>query len=286
MKPGSERQKGSAGQLYVVATPIGNLTDLTERAGLVLAQADLVAAEDTRRTRKILSRLGVRTRLVSYREENQARAGARLIKALQAGQDVALATDAGTPALSDPGHRLVRAAHAAGIEVVAVPGPSALAAALSASGLPADRFFFGGFPPAQKGPRQRFFETWARMGETLVFYETPHRLAASLEAMSKALGPREAVLCRELTKINEEVRFSTLAELAAWAQEIRVKGEVTLVVAGASEKARPPEPEVIRQVWQEKRRQGLSPSQAAREAARHLGLPRAYVYRVALDGEP
>jgi len=266
-----------------VATPIGHLDDLTYRAAETLGRVDLIAAEDTRRTRKLTSRLGLKARLVSYQEHNRARVGPRLIRSLAAGKDVALVTDAGTPALSDPGAELVRLAHQAGLEVVPVPGPSALVAALSVAGLPADRFTFAGFAPAKAGARRKFLEDLARRSETLVFFEAPHRLTRCLADMLAVFGPRTAVLGRELTKINEEVRLADLAGLAAWAKGSQVKGEVTLVVAGAEGETGRASVEEVREALAVHRAAGLSASEAAREVARELGLARGEVYRLGLD---
>ncbi len=274
-----------AGQLFVVATPIGHLEDLSQRAKDVLSRVDLIAAEDTRRTRKLLARLGLKATLVSYHEHNQVRVGRRLIKALSAGQDVALVTDAGTPGLSDPGPGLVASAAEAGVKIIPVPGPSALAAALSVSGFPADRFTFVGFLPNKTAARRRLLSGLADRAEPLVFYEAPHRLAASLEDLSAVLGPRPAVLCRELTKIHEEIRRSDLGQLAAWASQSQVKGEVTLVVSGAAKHRSDVSAVAVAQAWFELRGQGWSPSRTAKELAGRFNLPRAEIYRLGLDCE-
>ncbi|MBW1713204.1 MAG: 16S rRNA (cytidine(1402)-2'-O)-methyltransferase [Deltaproteobacteria bacterium] len=285
MRPQTNPDPAPAGRLFVVATPIGHLGDLTVRAGQILAQVDLVAAEDTRRTRKLLSHLGVKVSLVSYRQHNQARAGPKLIKALEAGQDVALVTDAGTPSLSDPGRDLIKAALEARIKVIPLPGPSAVAAALSVSGLNADRFTFAGFLPAKAKARQELLEKLASRPETLVFFEAPHRLAESLADMAQALGPRRAVVCRELTKLNEEIIRADLVQLRAWAGERQVKGEVTLVVAGAEPNRPPADSAAVGRAWAECRSRGLSAAQAAKEVAQVLGLPRTEVYRLGLAQE-
>jgi len=285
LRPVSDIDRSVKGRLYVVATPIGHLEDLSPRAAHTLAEVDLIAAEDTRRTRKLVARLGLKVRMISYHEHNQAKAGPKVLKALDQGQKIALVTDAGTPALSDPGRNLVRKADEAGIEVVPIPGPSAVTAALSVSGMPADRFSFGGFPPAKAKARREFLETLAGRQETLVFFEAPHRLAASLAEMARVLGPRPVVLCRELTKLNEEVRRADLDELRDWAETAEIKGEVTLVVAGAPEEKEPPDRETVCRAWAECREKGLSASQAAREVAKLLGVPRAEVYRMGMDEE-
>ena len=192
--------------LYLVATPIGNLSDITIRALQVLAGADVLACEDTRVTRVLLERYGIRRRMVAYHEHNETEAAPRLVAALQAGNSVALASDAGTPLVSDPGFRLVRAARQAGVRVVPVPGPSAVLAALTASGLATDSFLFAGFLPARAGARSRRLQALAGVPATLVFFESPRRLAASLQAMAEVLGARDVVVARELTKAFEEVR--------------------------------------------------------------------------------
>ncbi|MEW5723889.1 MAG: 16S rRNA (cytidine(1402)-2'-O)-methyltransferase [Thermodesulfobacteriota bacterium] len=223
------------GTLYVVATPLGNLEDLTFRAARVLKEVALVAAEDTRRTRKLLAHLGASARVLGYREQNHQKVLPRLLEVLEAGGNVALVTDAGTPGVSDPGTLLVREAAARGLPVTPIPGPSAVAAALSAAGLPADGFLFAGFLPAKAPARRKELEKIKDLPRTLVFFEAPHRLAVSLADLARVLGDREAVMCREMTKINEEFRRGGLAGLAREAARRgeEPRGEVTLVVAGA-----------------------------------------------------
>lgn len=228
------------GVLYVVATPIGNLEDLSPRAREVLAAADLVAAEDTRHSAVLLSHFGIRTPLVSLHEHNEAERSAELLAKLRDGARVALVSDAGTPLISDPGFDLVRAARRAGVTVTPIPGACALVAALSVSGLPTDRFVFEGFLPAKSTARRARLAELAPETRTLVFYESVHRLRESLEDMAVAFGPgRPAVLARELTKLHEGVREATLAVLAEWAgrDPAAAKGEVVLVVAGSPEAA-------------------------------------------------
>ena len=233
----SKRPKIEPG-LYLVATPIGNLRDITLRALDVLAAVDQIACEDSRVTRKLLAAHHLSRPLVSYHEHNAETVRPRLIQALQNGQSVALVADAGTPLISDPGFKLVRAAHAAGLPVTSIPGPSAALAALTLSGLPSDRFLFAGFLPAKAGARRKVLGELAAVPATLVLFESPRRLAATLAAMSEVLGDRPAVLTRELTKRFEQVRRGTLGELAARiAAEGPPKGEVTLVVAGAAKAA-------------------------------------------------
>ena len=221
------------GRLLVVATPLGNLGDLSPRAARALAEADLVAAEDTRRTLPLLTHLGLSKPMVSSHKFNEVAGLASLLNTLAEGKTIALVTDGGTPAISDPGHRLVAAAHAAGHAVVAIAGPSAVAAALSVAGFPADRFRFAGFLPAAAAARRRALAALATEPETLVFYEAPHRVLKALDAMIEALGDREAALCRELTKLHEEVLRAPLSAIrASLAARDAIRGEIVLVVAG------------------------------------------------------
>ncbi len=223
------------GVLVLAVTPIGDVRDAAPRLALELAEADVVAAEDTRRLRRLLAELEVspRGRVVSYHEHNEAARTPDLVERLAAGERVVVVTDAGMPSVSDPGYRLVAAAVDAGIRVTCVPGPSAVLMALAVSGLPVDRFCFEGFLPRKPGERARALARLRDERRTMVFFEAPHRLATTLEAMADAYGPeRRAAVCRELTKTYEEVRRGELAELASWAVE-GVRGEVTLVVDGA-----------------------------------------------------
>jgi 16S rRNA (cytidine1402-2'-O)-methyltransferase len=273
------------GTLYVVATPLGNLEDVTLRALRVLREVSLVACEDTRRTARLLSAHQIHTPTTSYFEHNERWKGDRILAALREGRDVALVSDAGTPAVSDPGYRLVRDARAAGLPVVPVPGPSAAVAALSVSGLPTDRFLFVGFLPPRAAARRRALEEIAGRAETLVVYESPHRLSESLADMAEVLGDREAFLCREATKLHEEYRRGRLAELRAMiADRGEVKGEVVLVVAGAGDEQAPgaPLPD-LRELFAALTADGMTRRQAVKEAARRLGRPAREVYRELLD---
>ena len=225
----------STGTLVLAATPIGDPRDAAPRLGQELATADVIAAEDTRRLKRLLTALGVAPtgRVLSYHEHNEAHRTPELVERLLAGERVVVVTDAGMPSVSDPGYRLVAAAVEAGIRVTCVPGPSAVLMALAVSGLPVDRFAFDGFLPRKAGERSRVLAEAAQERRTLVYFEAPHRLAEALEAMAEAFGPtRRAAVCRELTKTYEEVRRGTLAELATWAA-VGVRGEITVVVAGA-----------------------------------------------------
>jgi 16S rRNA (cytidine1402-2'-O)-methyltransferase len=220
-----------SGTLYIVATPIGNLEDITTRAIRILGEVDLIACEDTRQTRKLLDRYGIAKPLVSYHEHNEQARSVDLLREVEAGKNIALVSDAGTPLIADPGYRLVEQARNRGIAVCPIPGPSALVTALSASGLPTDSFSFHGFLPAKKGQRRRLLEDLRSSQGTLVFYEAPHRILDALEDIGEILGPRPVVLARELTKIHEEFLRGTAAELReALGKRSSVKGEITLMI--------------------------------------------------------
>jgi 16S rRNA (cytidine1402-2'-O)-methyltransferase len=271
------------GRLDVVATPIGNLADLSPRAREALAGADLVAAEDTRRTGLLLGSLGLSRPLVSLHEHNEEERIGRLLGAMQAGQVVALVSDAGTPLLSDPGFALVRAAAAAGIEVRPIPGVSAITAALSIAGLPTDRFAFEGFLPARAAERRRVLGALAGEARTLVWFEAPHRIAQTLEDLLTVFGPqRRAVLARELTKTYESIYRGTLAELAALARTDAdlARGELTLIVEGAAGAAQG-DAKMLAQALPLLLKD-LPPARAAAIAAQLSGVPRAEAYRQAL----
>lgn len=220
--------------LYLLATPIGNLSDCSPRALDTLRSAQVLACEDTRRTRQLLSNFGIPCPpvVISYREGIEDRAGARILDFLREGRDVALCTDAGYPGISDPGFRLVRDAVAEGLAVTAVPGPSAADVALVVSGLPTSSWTFLGFPPRKPGALRRFFGDEASSPHTLVCYESPFRVAKTLEAAAEVLGPRPAAVCLELTKMHERVERGTLPELAARFASSPVKGEIVIVIGG------------------------------------------------------
>jgi 16S rRNA (cytidine1402-2'-O)-methyltransferase len=268
--------------LYPVATPIGNLGDITLRALETLAAADIVACEDTRVTRVLLDRYGIRQRPVAYHEHNEAEAGPRLIAALKEGRSVALVSDAGTPLVSDPGYRLVAAALEESIRVVPIPGASSVLAALTLSGLPSDSFLFAGFLPVKGGQRRHRLEALRNVPATLIFFESPRRLAASLAAMADTLGAkRPAAVTRELTKTFEERRAGTLEELAAhYADAGAPKGEVVVCVG-------PPLPEVAETVDIDRLLLSLvgemPASKAAAEAARMTGEAKPVLYRRLLE---
>ncbi len=228
----------AAGCLFVVATPIGNLDDITRRAAKTLADVDVVVAEDTRHTRGLLEHLGITARMLALHDHNEETAAARVVESLEAGQDLALVSDAGTPLISDPGFGLVRACRQRGIRIVPIPGPCALTAALSVAGLPTDRFVFEGFPPRKPSARRSFFAGLSDEQATLVFYEAANRIGDSLEDMKAAFGDdRAAVLARELTKRFETIVSGSLAELAAGVAEDanQRRGEFVVLVAGAAD---------------------------------------------------
>lgn len=272
------------GILYVVATPIGNLDDLSPRAQRTLREVDLIAAEDTRHSNKLLQHYGIDTPVTAFHEHNEREKAPELVGILGKGKNLVLISDAGTPLVSDPGYRLVRAAHAAGLRVVPVPGACAAIAALSASGLPSDRFAFEGFPPVKPGARRAWLEALVREPRTLVFYESPHRIAESLADMAAVFGEqREAVYARELTKQFETVRHTTLGELAPWVagDNHQQLGEIVVLVHGAA----PAEGEagedagrILRILIKE-----LPVSQAAALAAEITGQKKNALYDLALQ---
>ncbi|MDQ7820553.1 MAG: 16S rRNA (cytidine(1402)-2'-O)-methyltransferase [Armatimonadota bacterium] len=267
------------GTLYVVATPIGNLNDITLRALEVLRSVDVIACEDTRHTRVLLDRHGIRTPLVSYHEHNEDRRAPELLARLKAGQSVALVSDAGTPVLSDPGFVLVRRAVEEGIPVVPVPGPSAITAALSVAGLPPDRFAFVGFLPRRRAQRRRLLQEVAALPWTLVAFEAPHRIQEALEDVVAVLGDRPVALVREMTKTFEQVIRGRASEVLAAVRERPPRGELTLVVGGAPPAAAPGAAEAVRALLQA----GRSVREAAQEVARTCGLSRREAYRLALE---
>jgi 16S rRNA (cytidine1402-2'-O)-methyltransferase len=272
------------GTLYVVATPIGNLEDLSPRAARVLNEAPIIAAEGVNRTKKLLSHLGLAgKKMISCRESNRRRAAVQVLEHLAGGRDVALVSDAGTPGLSDPGGVVVDEAARAGFRVCPIPGPSALAAGLSVSGMPGAPVVFLGFLPAKSGERKRLAQKAAQTGWPMVIYEAPHRLAGTAADLLEALGDRQAVLCRELSKVHEQVSHTRLGQLAAWSEDREIKGEITLILAAGA----PPVPEDAPGPWELADRllkQGLEqgdikPSKLAKQTAAKAGLPRDEVYQ-------
>lgn len=270
--------------LYIVATPIGNLNDITLRAVAVLANVDIVAAEDTRATARLLSHYGIKTRLISCHEHNETRRSSKLIDLMREGQTIALVSDAGTPTISDPGYRLVQAAVTAEIQVVPVPGACAAVAALSASGLPTDSYLFIGFPPKKSGKQNQLLDAIAREPRTLIFYESPRRLLALIEAIRSKLGDRKAVLTRELTKIHEEFMRGRLSELYhRLGDRKEIKGECTLLVHGASKDAEVSMEEITREIKTELAASEAPLTELSKKIAQKHGLPRKKVYDVALQ---
>jgi len=270
-----------AGILFIVATPIGNLEDITFRAVRILKEADLVAAEDTRHSRKLLAHYGISTPLTSYYDHNQSLKGERILAALRDGKQVALISDAGTPCISDPGYQLVRDALGEGIRVIPVPGACAAVSALSAAGLPTDCFTFSGFPPNREGKRRTFLASLANVHGTLILYEAPHRLVETLADIIAIMGERQVVVARELTKLHEECLHGTASEVRALVQDGRERGEVVILIAPADETSAPEGP-----LPEEQLRLALARGHTVKEAAALVaaatGLPRRELYAQAL----
>jgi 16S rRNA (cytidine1402-2'-O)-methyltransferase len=273
------------GTLYLVATPIGNLQDLTFRAVEILKTVDLIACEDTRHTRKLLTHYGISNRLVSYHEHNEHERAEELAARLQEGKSIAVVSDAGTPAICDPAFRIVQKAHEIGARVVSIPGAAAFVNALIISGLPTDSMFFGGFLPSKKSERQKRLAEVKEIPATLVFYETPHRLARSLADCAEILGDRKAVVTRELTKLHEETIRGNLAGLAKDFSEKTIKGEIVLVID--REENRSPKSEDQRPNSLSLRVQELEKDfdhkTALKKAAKEFGLSRSEAYRILIS---
>ncbi len=274
-----------AGTLYIVATPIGNLEDITQRALRVLGEVDVVACEDTRRTRVLLNHFGIKTKTISYHEHNERERAEQICKLLVAGKNVALVSDAGTPLINDPGFRLTNAAIESNLVVVPIPGPAAFVSALVASGLPSDQFFFAGFLPARGNARRAKLEELRAVPATLVVHEAPHRIAATLVDALEVLGNRPAAVARELTKIHEEIVRGSLRELV---QQFGngARGEMVLLISGAgideaatTQETAPPSRRLIERV-SELEREGLDAKAALKKAAREVGMKRAEAYRL------
>ena len=275
-----------SGILYLVATPIGNLGDLSPRAAETLAAVDFIAAEDTRVSVKLLNHFGIKRPLVSYHQHNQNTAGPAILRRLLSGESCALVTDAGTPAISDPGEALVGLCAENGVTVQAVPGCCALISALAVSGLPTGRFTFEGFLSTNKRDRREHLQSLQGERRTMVFYEAPHKLCGTLEDLREAFGDRPVALCRELTKLHEETRRTTLAQAAAWYRENPPKGEFVLVVAGAE----PAEDAAVTleegaALVLERRAAGERMKDAVRQVAQDTGLNRNELYSAALKAD-
>jgi len=272
------------GTLYVIATPIGNRADMGERAISVLKQVDLIAAEDTRHSKNLMQHYSIDTPMQAYHEHNEEQATPKLIQRLLAGENIALISDAGTPLLSDPGYRLVKAAHESAVKVSPIPGACAAIAALSVSGLATDRFMFTGFPPHKQGARQNFYREFEHQSATLVFYESSHRIVASVNDMLKVFGEdRRVVLAREITKLFETVKSTELGSLLEWLQadSNQQKGEFVLVVEGAEQQLSQQSAElsqVLKVLLEE-----LPVKQASQMAAKLTGVKKNQVYKLALE---
>jgi 16S rRNA (cytidine1402-2'-O)-methyltransferase len=283
MPSNSPIHDSGAGRLYVVATPIGHLEDITLRAIRTLKEVDLIAAEDTRHTRRLLAAHGIENQLISYHEHNEHQRTAELIRRLEQGACIALVSDAGTPTVSDPGYRLVEAAAARQIPILPIPGVSAAMAALSAAGLPTDSFTFAGFPPRKKAKRLAYLQQLAAVPHTLIFYQSPRRLLGFLAELQEVLGDRTAVLAREITKIHEEFIRGPLTRIMAQLEpRPEIKGECTLLVAGAPAAESAPE-DLDAAIADALDRSEDSLSTLARELARRWNVPRKEIYARALE---
>ncbi len=274
------------GKLYVVGTPLGNLADWSPRAAEVLAAADFIAAEDTRVTLKLLNKFNIKTPMVSYHEHNHKLRGEQILGRLLLGESCALVTDAGMPAISDPGEDLVRLARQHGVEVCSVPGPSALITALAASGLPSGRFCFEGFLSVNKNSRREHLLSVQNDERTLIFYEAPHKLVATLTDMLEILGDRQIALCKELTKLHESVQVGPISAALKGFEQQPPKGEFVLVVHGAEPVQQPALtlPQAV-QIAKELLAQGCSMPQASKQAAAQSGLKKSEIYRLLQEQE-
>jgi 16S rRNA (cytidine1402-2'-O)-methyltransferase len=280
------------GTLYIVATPIGNLEDITQRALRVLGEVDLVACEDTRRTRVLLNHFGIKTKTISYHEHNERERAEEICKLLASGKNVALVSDAGMPLINDPGFRVANAAIEQDLRIVPIPGPTAFVSALVASGLPSDEFYFAGFLPARANARRARLQTLSSISATLIFYEAPHRIGAALKDALETLGNRPAAVARELTKLHEEIARGSLSTLAQrFSGDMYARGEMVVIISGAtagdshlkatesSAEAQPSPLRLIERV-SELEAEGLDAKAALKKAARELGMKRAEAYRL------
>jgi len=271
-----------AGVLYVIATPIGNLEDITLRALRILKEVDLIAAEDTRHTKGLLSHYGITTPLTSCHEHNERAKAHALVESLERGNKIALVSDAGTPTVSDPGYLLVREAIKAGIQIIPIPGASALTAVLSASGLAADAFVFEGFPPPKRQERKAWLRELESESRTIVFYEAPHRLKESLQDLFEILGDRELVLARELTKVHEEFIRGRLSQVMAEIDRRDVRGEIVLMVSGAEKQQHPPRDRLIAEI-QKLKTKGIRIKEIAEVLGEKYAYSKREIYRLALE---
>ncbi len=273
------------GTLYLVATPIGNLQDMSLRAIEVLRQVDVIACEDTRHSRKLLNHFSISNKLVSYHEHNEVDRAGELISLIEAGKSVAVISDAGTPGISDPGFLLVQRARDAGAAVVPIPGPVAFVCAVIAAGLPTDSIYFGGFLPSKQGERRRRLAEVADIPATLVFYEAPHRLLRSLADCLEVLGDRKAAVARELTKLHEEIASGTLSEILAKFAGKTVKGEIALVIERKSDDSHPlaaADAASLADRISELEKMGLDHKSALKKAAKESGLSKSEAYRLVI----
>jgi 16S rRNA (cytidine1402-2'-O)-methyltransferase len=271
-----------SGTLYLVATPIGNLEDITFRAVRLLREVAIIACEDTRHTRKLLDHYGIERPTISYHEHNENSRAGELIERLESGQDIALVSDAGTPLVSDPGYRLVSQALHSGVRVVPVPGPSAILAALTASGLPTDSFYFGGFLPAKRNQRRAALQLCLEMDCTAIFYEAPHRIAATLEDISELLPGHPVVLSREITKLHEEFLSGDAQQVLKQLSEHNTRGEMTILIG----KGKPivDQSVTITDAVSARMNEGLSRMDAMKAVARERGLSKREVYAAVESG--
>jgi len=276
-------QEKSPGTLYVVSTPIGNLEDITLRALRVLREVDLVAAEDTRRTRQLLTHYGIRKPLISYHEYNRRMREKTLLQELREGKNIALVTDAGTPGISDPGEELVRGAIQESIPLVPIPGPAALVAALSVSGLPTESFLFYGFLPSKAAARKKWLVSLKDRPETLVFYESPRRLGSLLEEAAQILGDRRVMVAREMTKVYEEVYRGTVSEVLKQMGKEEVRGEVTVILEGCTSPPPIDASEIVTALRRYSEEMGLSMKDSVDRVAEDLAIPRRQVYQESLN---
>jgi 16S rRNA (cytidine1402-2'-O)-methyltransferase len=271
-----------AGRLFIIPTPIGNLEDITLRALRVLKEVDLIAAEDTRHTQHLLNHYGIKTPLTSYHEHNEREKAQTLVERIKNGASLALVSDAGTPAIADPGFRLVLAAIAAGVSIVPLPGASALATVLSASGLPTDRFLFEGFLPVKKSARRAKLQALREQTATLVFYEAPHRLLETLNDLRQLLGDRALVVAREVSKVHEEFLRGAVNDIIGQLADREVKGEITLVVHGSTGEARVSE-ERLRTEIRRLKDEGMRVKEIAEVLGEQFGYSKKAIYRLALE---
>ena len=274
-----------SGKLYVVGTPIGNLSDFSERGREALEKADFIAAEDTRVTLKLLNHFGIKKEMISYYEHNKRDKGEFIINRILKGESCALVSDAGMPVISDPGEELVRAAHEAGVTVESVPGPCALVTALAISGMPSGRFCFEGFLSVNKISRRKHLEELKNEKRTMIFYEAPHKLPATLKDMLEAFGDRRAALVRELTKIHETVFRTTLSAAAEYYEQTPPKGEFVLIIDGKQEEEEVCSLENAVELAKKLMEGGSSLSAAAKEAAESTGVKKSEIYKILLDSK-